>query len=376
MRAAASASGAPNLGRVAFVDVNPSELRKRLESATIMEFPNILVGNPLPPEWFFGGLEGRYGTTVLGSLGIWEPVERSFLDPDAGVQIAVLTRAPYTDESRALAVRLRDRRIPDSEAARRFLAWAQDSRGPVQQPLSRNQSLSDKALDVAKSTADSVLMGGDAGGAGDDELAKFSGGDAMHKAFLPPAGMNLAGARIRTDVVQAYGNDRLAVVAMRSILSSPTAFGIVHPLAVLRRAPDGAWKVLQFSPNLAPQLLLHTVDVLRPYTTAVKPQFVADVGGIAQAAPIEGDNRTKFPELWWDNAGGDELLIVEWQQRDLYADWEPSHMDLIPDNDHRLKVRVPATFASEVATYRWRVWSVGLGGATKISEWRTLNIIA
>lgn len=361
--------------RVTFVDIDSAELKTRLENTNVMTTPNLLVGNPLPPEWSFGGLEARYGITMLGSLGVLEPAEQSYLEPDAGVQVAILRRAPFQDAARAFVVKLRDRRTLDSEAERRFLAWAQDSRGPVRQPQPRNDSLLTQATSVAKSTANSVLMGASVGGVADEELAKFSGNDAVHYAFLPPPGVNLGSIKIQTSVVQAYGNERLAVVAMRTVLYSPSVFGIAHPLAVLRRAPSGEWRVLQFSPNLAPQLLLHTVNVLRPYLTAVKPEYVAAVGGITQAAPVDGDNRTRFPELWWDNAGGDDLLIVEWQRRNAYADWDPSHMDLIPDTDHRLKISVPASFASEIATYRWRVWSVGLGGVTKVGGWRTLNII-
>src|ERR1700760_3757849 len=174
----------------------------------------------------------------------------------------------------------------------------------------------------------------------------------------------------------ATAHDRLAVVALRCLVTSPEAFGIAHPLVIMRRGEDSHWKVLQVSPDLTPQLLSQTFNVFSRFAMQVRPEEVVEVGGISQAAPIDGDNRTRFPELWWDNNGGAGLLVVEWQRQDSLGEWNPSHMDLIPDEDHRLKVQVPAMFAAQTVRYRWRVWSVGLGGTTKISPWRTLNIIA
>ncbi|HEY4359154.1 MAG TPA: hypothetical protein VGN16_25630 [Acidobacteriaceae bacterium] len=349
--------------RINFIDIDPSELVKQLASTEgTPDFPDVLVGNPLPQEWSSSGVADRYGIAMLGTSGIAEPGESSLLEPNSVLETAILRRG---------ANRL---------AAEAFVIWVRDPwLGVESSHPYRNPSMTE-AIDLASSTAASILAKGQVGGAADEALAKFTPPRAMLHSLQPPLNAYSYGASVRTDVVDAEANDRLAVVALRCIVTSPAGFGVAHPLVVMRRGQDKHWKVLQISPDLTPQLLDATFDALEPFATPVKPGQVTEVGGITQAAPADGDNRPTFPDLWWDNGGGAGLLVLEWQEKDrTYGrsdEWRPSHMDMLPDNDQRLKIRVPATFASQIQTYRWRVWSVGLGGVMKISPWRTLNIVS
>jgi hypothetical protein len=93
--------------------------------------------------------------------------------------------------------------------------------------------------------------------------------------------------------------------------------------------------------------------------------------GIAQASPIDGDNRSPQPELWWDNLGGASMQVVEWT---LGA--SPSNLFFVHDADSRLHTRAIARFATTAGKYRWRVWSIGTDGTIVLSPWRTLNIVA
>jgi hypothetical protein len=120
-------------------------------------------------------------------------------------------------------------------------------------------------------------------------------------------------------------------------------------------------------------LQIRAFNWLYPYTRRVKPEYLRPIAGISQAAPLDEDNRSPRPDLWWDNGGGGSLLIVEWQRR-AGAGWTDSNMFFIPDNAPRLQTRVTAQFADSWGAYHWRVWTLGRGGMMTMSPWRTMNI--
>jgi hypothetical protein len=131
--------------------------------------------------------------------------------------------------------------------------------------------------------------------------------------------------------------------------------------------------VLQITPDLSSPLLHQAAGTLGEFC---KPgSQLAVVAGIAQAAPPDGDTRPPSPELWWDNKGGAQLQVVEWQQGDGEDNWSGTRLFFAPDRDPHLRTRLSAEFATEQGLYRWRVWSVGNGGALVLSPWRTLNIV-
>ncbi|MDR3734223.1 MAG: hypothetical protein P4L10_01660, partial [Acidobacteriaceae bacterium] len=179
--------------------------------------------------------------------------------------------------------------------------------------------------------------------------------------------------QVQIDVLHADANERMAVVELRGVVSAVNAFGVVHGQVILQRDQKGQWKVLQISPNMWPGELDAAQSALRRYAVKVGPDAVAKVLGISQAAPVDGDNRPAQPDLWWDNKGGATLQVVEWQ-RNMANGWTSSGLMLVPDTNPKATTRVTATFAKQVAKYRWRVWSVGTGGVIVLSPWRTLNI--
>jgi hypothetical protein len=136
---------------------------------------------------------------------------------------------------------------------------------------------------------------------------------------------------------------------------------------VLRKSEDGNWRVLQVSLDLSPREQKAQGAQLMSTRPALAEQK-AGVLGVKLAAPLDGETRPPQPELWWDNGGGSGLQVIEWQRG------PGSHLFLVPDQAARLQTRVTATFAKQPGTYRWRVWSVGVGGAMKISPWSTMKI--
>jgi hypothetical protein len=171
----------------------------------------------------------------------------------------------------------------------------------------------------------------------------------------------------RVDVLSVRINGALATVALRVVVSSDREFGMTHPLMVLRKADDGRWRVLQVSLNLPlPEQAAESLELM--LSDPASAERKTGVVGIKLAAPADGETRAPQPELWWDNGGGAGLQVVEWQ-RGL-----GTRLFLVPDRAARLQTRVTAAFAKQPGTYRWRVWSVGAGGAMKISPWSTMKI--
>jgi hypothetical protein len=158
---------------------------------------------------------------------------------------------------------------------------------------------------------------------------------------------------------------------------------------ILRLNGNGQWKVLQVSPDMEASARDRAVSLLEVYA-AGSAQLGYEgssqlrnegdkVLGISQATPKDGEALSPQPELWWDNLGGATLQAVEWQQGNGEAGtegkWGASNLYFIADNNSRLRTRATARFAAAPGEYRWRVWSLGMGGDLVLSPWRTMKII-
>jgi hypothetical protein len=347
--------------QVTFVDVSADDLRLRLVGRTGAEImddrfllrmsgrggPDVLLGSPLAAVSRLGGMM---------SMGIMPWIEQTeasdgpgVVDPDA----AVSSRAAHAEEARAFVVWLRDQ---GNCAACRSLARE-----------------SDKPASVAVEALRSVLNGNGLGDDADRQAATFSAQTVQIAAL----GANVTSAAptsmsdLRIDVSDAQANDRFAVVELRAVALRGAPF-VAHAVVVLRTDDSGTWRVLQISPNLRPEQQETAWSQLEPFGHGAE---AARVAGISEAAPVDGDNRSPRPDLWWDNIdGGARLQVVEWQMRGS-AGWTASNLYFVPDDHFRERTRVNARFAKTQGTYRWRIWSVGIGGAVVLSPWRVLNIL-
>ncbi len=332
------------------------ELSDRLRAVQgTVEYPDVLIGAVLQSQ-------PQAGTMLMiglpNTMDAWDTSHDQGVYYDARVAV-ILVRAPHPANARA------------------FVAWLRDGdlcTGQCRAAKLRPEAMRPAA--VAVNALGAVLLGSSLHADADDAAAEFSGPVAQWVALAPSSSWPLkvsGGLQPQIDVLNADANERMAVVTLRGVVTAQDAFGVVHAQVILRKDQKGQWKVLQISPNMWPGELGYAQDVLRPYAAKTEPDKVAKVLGISQAAPVDGDNRPAQPDLWWDNNGGATLQIVEWQ-RNLPNGWASSNLELLPDTDPRLTTRVTATFAKQVGTYRWRVWSVGTGGVVVLSPWRTLNI--
>jgi len=350
---------------VTFVDVYKNDLAAMLEAAAgTVNGPDVLLARPLPAEWARPetGQAERFGVTMLWTAlrvaQIEEVTPRVIFDPQA----AIVTSGQNPDVARAFAV------------------WFAD-RGGLTTGFGPAPKLGSPGA-VAISAVRGMLNGGSVGVDTDPEFARFD---------APIVAANLKGSRhddlgpleLRADVMDERVFGSLAVVAVQAIGSGQRAFGVAHALVILRQDTTGRWRVLHISPNLAPEWQARAWSLLVNFCagtaltveqgSAVLRNEGTRVLGVSQAAPADGDTRSPQPELWWDNLGGATLQVVEWQRGT--GGWVASNLYFVPDTNSRLRTRVTARFATN-GQYRWRIWSVGKGGAIVISPWRTLNIAA
>ncbi len=334
--------------------VRVDDLQARLAAgADVGAYPDVLLGLP-NAEAVTALLLHDARIATLGQDVALEPL-RVAGKPLRTSEAAVLGRARHPEEARAFAFWLgEDGLCP----------------GCSQPHVSRS---AEGPAAVAGRAVETVLSGGELGGDADPATARVSGG--LARRLTLGTGVPLDGLTLRTEVLSGVANERLAAVGLRVTVSSGKAFGVIHPAVVLRRGEDGRWRVLQISYDLPRSATTPTlVDALAGFTRPVPATEVRPVARITPAAPLDGDSRSGTPELWWDNPGDAGLLAVEWQTV-ADARWSDSHLLFVPDRGPRLQVRVSATFAHANNEYRWRVWSVGEGGAMNLSEWRRFTVL-
>jgi hypothetical protein len=266
--------------------------------------------------------------------------------------VAILANAPHTERARAFAV------------------WVSDG-GICRLCTKELEPGAAVPASVAVASLKSVLAGGGVGAEADLDMAQSNGEWVRAAALQGMRAVPLDGLKSRVDVVEAIANDRLAMVQLRATVSVAQAFGVLHALVVLRKDAAGKWKVLQLTPNLSAAMLREAAGIVGEFA---RKGNAAKVMGISQASPPEGDVRGLRPDLWWDNAGGAAVQMVEWQQGDGTS-WSGTRLFFVPDRDPHLRTRVTADFATSAGMYRWRVWSVGSGGVLLLSGWKTLNVV-
>jgi hypothetical protein len=337
--------GASFPGNIRYVHIVAEELREKLAAAEHSpDYPDIVIG--LPDWWDRSGL----GVMMLGLPSFLEVPEPNPSLPE--VHAAILLRAPHPT------------------TARLFVLWMRDWAGCRLCELPNGGRPQNEPARIAVSAWGNVLQGAGLGNLADPEAAKFSAVLARRLALGQFSPEILDALKYQIDVTQSKANERLAVVSLRATASSPVAFGVLHALVVLRKSDSGQWRVLHISPNASAGSVQSGGDTLWPYVRVAEPVKVV---GISQAAPPDGDNRPRQPDLWWDNSGDARLLVVEWQFNDGVA-WTDSRLMMVPDGGNRTQTRVSAQFATNYGAYRWRVWSVGAGGAMALSPWKRLNI--
>ena len=344
--------------QVDFEDVSEDDLKADLEETAHTESaPDLLLGGPLPawPAWVLR----------LGELTKWTEIQIPQTEDMTAVQAeGFVPQVLVLSGSR------------NQQVARAFLTWLLEGGDRIL----ANKPNDDSAAGIAAKVYRNLLQGKPVGEDADPDLTGYRLPAAPLRLFArnrtipqPAEAMN---GEIWVDVMAVEASRNSAIVELRATGSAYQMQEIRHALMVLRKDAAGDWRVLQVSQNLAPGLRQRGVELLAKASVA-ESSLLRNEGsaplGISQAAPVDGDQRSAQPELWWDNLGGATLQVVEWQVGG-WADRDPSYLFFVPDSGSRLKTRVIARFAANQGRYRWRVWSVGADGTIVLSGWRTLNI--
>jgi hypothetical protein len=342
---------------IRYVELYAEEFKERIDAANKTgDLPDVLIGT-LPYTEEYRELRARWllPSSVYGSV------------PEDNLESVLAGARPWREN---FAVFLR---APHARTARAFALVLAEGGVHGVLPLTAGDKLTPPSL-VAVDAMSRLLDGQAVGEEADPMLATFAPQMARGLLMRVPAGADDP-TPPRTEAMAASINGGLAVVELRVTVSSARSLEVMHPLVVLRKALDGSWKVLQVSMNLP--LENQQAEGERLMRTSPRAEEIkGGVKGVTLASPRDGDVGPERPELWWDNLGGAGLQVVEWQQG--YGDvWQDTHLYFVDDASSRLHTREVARFASvPFWRYRWRVWSVGYEGETKISAWRTFGIAA
>jgi hypothetical protein len=337
--------------QVRLVDVPASDLKDWLTAASgTQNYPDVLIGS-LPDNWP-PDLKRRYLVERIQPAAFYADGLGDFEAPTEPT-VTILTHAPHRDAARDLVVWL-------GEADVRCNGCSPPTEADARLPYSS----------VAVGAVSALLRSMPLANLADPEIAAFP--PALGRLMLTSAANKPPDpGSTHVEVLRASANGHIAMVSLRVVASSDGVFGAAHPLVVLRQQPDGQWKVLHLSLNL-PAAEAERLRQALMNTTPPAPQPIA---GVTLASPTDNDTRPPTPELGWDNQGGAGLQVVEYQQSYEGGHWSDARLFLVPDQATRLKTQVTAEFATTPTRYRWRVWSVGAEGQTKISPWRTMNIV-
>ncbi len=347
-----------------FVDVFSNTLEASLAAvAGTYDAPDVLVGRPLPPAWTQMQRRGSQTGIAMVWNAAWtytphnesERVERP--SEFRGVDAAILANAHNLQGAEALVARLYG--VPQE-----FGHWE------TQRELSEPGKVAIRALNV-------MLLGGSPEAEADPEMARFK--PDWFASVQNHTMRDDWTDRVRTwsDVVDEARFGSLAILTLRGVVYGPKAFGVVHALTLLRRDAAQHWHLLQMTPNMDTKPLDDAFRLLRAAEDGRAIAVLSEgtqVRGVSQAAPLDGASVTAQPQLWWDNFGGATFQVVEWQRDE--NGWMPSNLYFVPDANSRLRTQVQARFAASSGKYRWRVWSLGAGGALRLGPWRTMDVVA
>jgi hypothetical protein len=332
---------------VSFQDVPIDQLAQSLRAATgTALYPDVLVGN-LPQDGFPSGM-------TMTSLTPARFLSDGVTDGQTFEhQYVVLSTAPHLRTAVAFSLWMGE---PYEECP-----------GCVEAGLGPEEK---SAAGVAVVAVQRLMQGSSVGEDADPLMAPFP--PNLGRSILSASGNRVLSedlAHVELMRVSTVGS--LAAASLRVMVGSSGVFGVAHPLVVLRKGDNGKWRVLHVSLNLpAVESQTQRDALVAPCTDELCGGALA---GVSLASPREGEQRQPMPELWWDNGGGSRLEVVEWQGN-AGGGWSDARLFLVPDRGAKLRTQVTAQFAEREATYRWRVWSVGTDGATKISAWRTFKI--
>lgn len=340
-----------------FVPVIAEELVEKLKAAEgTAEYPDVLLGVPLPNWWWGSGL----GLTMLGAASPLNVASPEGLTLHGTIQMSILRNAPHP------------------QSAMTFVMWMRGGFGSAF-TCDKCPEMTDAQTQVgniAIGAAETSWAGSRLGALADPEAAKFNAQLGRRLAFMGGTAGMQSGLEWRSWVASAFVGEQLAAVQVDGIGVSGEAFALMRAEVVLRRDVSRAWKVLHVTLN-RPVLSDGThaaPDMWDFFDRALGGAAPASVKNVGEAMPADGDVRPSRPDLWWDNPGDARLLVVEWQC-EVDGEWSDPHLMLVPDVENRTRTRVTATFAYAAAKYRWRVWSVGAGGRTSIAAWRGLEIV-
>jgi hypothetical protein len=339
--------------KVVYSDIYASQLAATLSAAAgSASYPDVLIGPLTGAGW--QKVEGRYGAAVVRRADF---VPDGLSSGDGVPEFTVVAGAPHAD------------------AARAFALWAGEIVGGcvqcgVRSTAGAMSAEENKAAAVAISAMNALLQGEGPGSAADPAMATWSAALGM-SVLKTDGGKSATGVRVA--VVRSSVDGALAAVSLRVVAGA--MYGAAHPLVVLRRTA-GAWRVLQVSLNLPPlEAERARVALTRETTPASTTEQKGGVLGVTLRSPDNGSSLEAQPALSWDNKGGAGLEVIEWQACEGSACGD-SHLYFVPDQNQRLRTGTTAEFARADERYRWRVWSVGAAGATKLSPWRTFRVTA
>ena len=183
---------------------------------------------------------------------------------------------------------------------------------------------------------------------------------------------------LRADIDKSFvrANDRFAVVEIRAVMESAAAFGVAHAVVVLPCRRER-----------------RTVAGLTTYS-----QSCLATGAGGGDEPVRVCGRRLGRQRWhrlrahrWlllsmatiacrvRNSGGTTVgrERSRWLsgRRELAIAGTGPICILCRRDVGNLRTRTTGRFADAAGMYRWRVWSLGTGGTSAISSWRTVNIL-
>jgi hypothetical protein len=341
------------------IDVYPEELKDRLAAAQgTGDYPDVLLGT-LPDTWG-AEVRNRFLMEALQPAALYENgLGGARASARISAAVTVLLRAPHRNAARALEL------------------WVNEANSGCAGCVLSDADRKEPYVGVAVGAVDELLHGLPITDLADPDLAAFPA--SLGRSMVTTAThVVVDGSSAQVEAVRASRNGRLAAVSLRVVAASDRVYGVAHPLVVLRQATGGEWKVLHVSLNLAAVDEERVRLALMNTSPTSAAERTAGVMGVVLSVPTEGDTRSPMPELGWDNGGGAGLQVVEWQMADsqhLGDQWSDARLYLVGDQGTRVQTQVTAEFAIYQTRYRWRVWSVGAEGQTKISTWRTMNIV-
>lgn len=318
-----------------------------LAAAGRPEAADVLLGAPLPTRWATANHGALLQTIVQAKTETFFPAYlpsykvsawgHTCLEPEQ--RYAVMVNAANPDGARA------------------FSAWFSAAYACETNLVDKDRPLNE-AETIAVHAAGALVTGGSFGAEFDKDAVKIA-----------PGIFSAWNVEMHQAVLSSHGDALFRAVGVRSIVADKQVARVIRTLVVLRRgSSEEPWRILQITLDMTLPMLMDSVNMLGSAVMG-KPSGQA-LTAVSLAAPRDGEARMPTPDLWWDNKGGAKLEVVEWMPSGI----APSRLFLVQDTDGVAKTRVGAAFATFAGEVKWRVWSVGSGGAVAMTGWRGMVI--